>query len=102
MFNFGENLKNLRISKGFTQEQVAGLLDISKQSVSRWENNITYPDITFLPILALDSIIKRFQKNLRFDWNRFKCYCLLEISLNFHIFSINGCNTVEIMIPEIP
>ena len=52
MFNFGENLKNLRISKGLTQEQVAGLLDISKQSVSRWENNITYPDITFLPILA--------------------------------------------------
>ena len=52
MFNFGENLKKLRASKGLTQEQVAQLLDISKQSVSRWENNITYPDITFLPTLA--------------------------------------------------
>lgn len=51
-FNFGENIKVLRMQKGFTQEQVAELLDVSKQSVSRWENNVTYPDITFLPILA--------------------------------------------------
>ena len=51
-FDFGDNLKKLRISKGLTQEQVADLLDVSKQSISRWENNITYPDITFLPMLA--------------------------------------------------
>lgn len=51
-FNFGENLKTLRQAKGFTQEQAAELLNVSKQSISRWENNITYPDITFLPILA--------------------------------------------------
>ena len=51
-FNFGENLKSLRKQKCLAQEQVAELLDVSKQSVSRWENNITYPDITFLPILA--------------------------------------------------
>lgn len=51
-FNFGDHIKTLRKQKGLTQEQVAELLDVSKQSVSRWENNITYPDITFLPILA--------------------------------------------------
>ncbi|MBQ6996259.1 MAG: helix-turn-helix transcriptional regulator [Lachnospiraceae bacterium] len=51
-FNFGENIKRLRVTKGFTQEKVAELLDISKQSVSRWENNTTYPDISFLPTLA--------------------------------------------------
>lgn len=51
-FDFGENLKNLRKQKNLTQEQVAELLDVSKQSVSRWENNATYPDITFLPSLA--------------------------------------------------
>lgn len=51
-FDFGENLKQLRMTKGLTQEQVAELLNVSKQSVSRWENNVTYPDITFLPILA--------------------------------------------------
>lgn len=51
-FDFGENLKMLRKTKGLTQEQVADLLNVSKQSISRWENNTTYPDITFLPILA--------------------------------------------------
>lgn len=51
-FDFGENIKALRTQKGLTQEQVAELLGVSKQAVSRWENNATYPDITFLPILA--------------------------------------------------
>ncbi len=52
MFDFGKQLKDLRNAKGLTQEQVAELLNVSKQSVSRWENNVTYPDITFLPTLA--------------------------------------------------
>ena len=46
-FDFGKNLRDLRCSRGLTQEQAAELLDVSKQSVSRWENNVTYPDITF-------------------------------------------------------
>lgn len=52
MFDFGKQLKELRKQKGLTQEQVAELLNVSKQSVSRWENNLTYPDIVFLPTLA--------------------------------------------------
>ena len=52
MFDFGKQLKELRKSKELTQEQAAELLGISKQSVSRWENNSTYPDIMFLPTLA--------------------------------------------------
>ena len=51
-FDFGKNLRDLRVAKGLTQEQAAELLNVSKQSVSRWENNTTYPDITFLPSLA--------------------------------------------------
>ena len=52
MFNLSENLKALRVSRGFTQEQAAELLGVSKQSVSRWENGVTSPDITLLPALA--------------------------------------------------
>jgi transcriptional regulator with XRE-family HTH domain len=51
-FDFGANLRALRNSKCLTQEQAAELLNISKQSVSRWENGTTFPDITFLPQLA--------------------------------------------------
>ncbi len=52
MFDFGQQLKALRTEKGLTQEQAAELLNVSKQSISRWENNMTYPDVTFLPTLA--------------------------------------------------
>ena len=51
-FDFGANLRALRNEKGLTQEQAAELLDVSKQSVSRWETGITWPDISFLPRLA--------------------------------------------------
>ena len=51
-FDFGANLRALRCGKGLTQEQAAELLNVSKQSVSRWENGITWPDISFLPQLA--------------------------------------------------
>lgn len=51
-FDFGKNLLALRTGKGLTQEQAAELLNISKQSVSRWENGVTWPDVSFLPNLA--------------------------------------------------
>ena len=46
------NLKKYRILKNLTQEDVAGYLGITAQSVSKWERGETYPDITFLPALA--------------------------------------------------
>ena len=46
------NLKKYRIAKGLTQEEVAAFLEITAQSVSKWERGESYPDITFLPALA--------------------------------------------------
>lgn len=51
--NIGENLRQLRLQKGLTQEQLAEVFGISAQAVSRWENNTSYPDITLLPGLAI-------------------------------------------------
>ena len=47
-----ENLKKFRAEKGLTQEDIANYLNITPQSVSKWEREETYPDITFLPALA--------------------------------------------------
>ena len=41
----GCKLKNARNKKGITQEQAAELLDVSRQTISNWENNKSYPDI---------------------------------------------------------
>lgn len=52
MGTVGSNIKKLRISKGDTQEQLARELQISFQSVSKWENGAASPDIAFLPLIA--------------------------------------------------
>lgn len=51
--NIGDNLKQLRLKKGLTQEQLADVFGVSAQAVSRWENSTSYPDITLLPGLAI-------------------------------------------------
>lgn len=48
----GENLKKLRRDKDLTQEELAEILNVSAQSISRWETNMGYPDIELLPALA--------------------------------------------------
>ena len=47
-----ENIKKYRIARGYTQSELALLLSVSPQAVSRWENGQAFPDITFLPLLA--------------------------------------------------
>lgn len=42
---FGENLCKARKIKGLSQEDVAGSLNVSRQSVSFWENNQTVPSL---------------------------------------------------------
>ena len=48
----GKNIRMLRKSKSLTQEQFAERLGVSFQSVSRWENCVTYPDLEMMPIIA--------------------------------------------------
>ena len=50
--NIGENIRRLRRAADMTQEQLADKLGVAYQSVSRWENGTTYPDMEFLPVLA--------------------------------------------------
>ena len=48
----GERIATLRKKKKETQEQLAQALHISAQAVSKWERDISYPDISTLPHLA--------------------------------------------------
>jgi len=50
--NFAAVLISKRREKGITQDELATHIGVSKQSVSKWENGISYPDILLLPQLA--------------------------------------------------
>ena len=46
--SLAENLQYLRAREGVTQEQLAERLDVSRQSVSKWESNASYPEMDTL------------------------------------------------------
>lgn len=48
----GNRIKELRIKHGLTQEKLAQALNVTPQSISKWENDITMPDILLLPDLS--------------------------------------------------
>ena len=50
--DIGNKIKHLRQKANLTQEQLGANLGISAQSVSKWENSITMPDISLLPLLS--------------------------------------------------
>lgn len=48
----GENIRAYRKKHDLTQEELAERLGVTYQSVSRWENGATYPDLELLPAIA--------------------------------------------------
>lgn len=52
MQHIGDKIKMLRKNKGMTQEQLAEILSVSSQTVSKWENAVSTPDISLLPVIA--------------------------------------------------
>ena len=61
---FSENLQYLRARQGLTQEQLAERLDVSRQSVSKWESNLSFPEMdTILKLcdlfdVSLDTLLR--------------------------------------------
>lgn len=60
----GSKLKEARMNSGFTQENVAEEIDVSRQTISNWENEKSYPDIisvirlSDLYNVSLDNLLK--------------------------------------------
>ena len=72
----GSKLKNARNKKGITQEQAAELLDVSRQTISNWENNKSYPDIisvikmSDIYSVSLDHLLKE-EKSMNQTYHEF-------------------------------
>lgn len=50
----GKKLKDARMKSGFTQEMVAEKINVSRQTISNWENEKSYPDI--ISVIELSSL----------------------------------------------
>ncbi len=71
----GEKLYELRKKHGLSQEQLAEALNVSRQSISKWEGNVNYPDSDKLIALSdyfhvsLDYLMKadKMNETIRID-----------------------------------
>lgn len=52
MKSLGKKIRTLRKNKNMTQEQLAEVLSVSAQSVSKWENELSTPEVAILPVIA--------------------------------------------------
>ena len=49
---FAENLKQIRKEMHLSQEDLAEMLDVSRQAVSKWEQGMGYPEVEKLLLLS--------------------------------------------------
>ena len=67
----GKKLKDARMSSGLTQENVAEEINVSRQTISNWENEKSYPDIisaiklSNLYSISLDDLLKGDNKMIK-------------------------------------
>ncbi len=50
--DIGIQMKVARMNAGLTQSEAARLIGVSRQTLSNWENERTYPDVTQLPVMS--------------------------------------------------
>ena len=96
--DIGSKIKAARIEKKLTQEQVAELLGVSRQTISNWENEKSYPDIISVIKMSecydvsLDYLLKGEQKMKTY-------YDYLEESTNVVKSNANSLMFLWIILP---
>lgn len=87
----GTKLSKLRKENNYTQEQLASILEVSRQAVSKWESDITYPETEKL--LKLGELYKCSMDYLLKDIESAKEDATSEnrktISLALNLYSLN-------------
>lgn len=74
----GEKIKSLRKEKNISQESLAKVLGVTFQAVSKWETNVTVPDVTLIPSIASFfgvSIDELFDYNIFENEQRIESIC---------------------------
>ncbi len=105
----GKKLKEARMSSGLTQERVAEEIDVSRQTISNWENEKSYPDIvsvirlSSLYSISLDELLKgdmKMMEHLEESTNVVKSNQKLIGAAVVNIVLIAALVMMNVLIPE--
>lgn len=100
---FGDRLKQLRMSRGLSQEQLAEKISVSRQAITKWETNRGVPDIENMVSLAeifritLDELVLAENENTGKKTARFESETVYDIDCSKH-FDIHMGSAKKIMI----
>lgn len=67
----GQKISDLRKQRGMTQDELADVMGVSSQAVSKWENDLSIPDLPILMELSnyfnisLDDLVKEREETVR-------------------------------------
>jgi transcriptional regulator with XRE-family HTH domain len=100
--NIGEKLKLRRKKVGYTQERVAEMMNITRQTLSNWEIGKNYPDIDCILLASIDD--QQFNAKTVFEahllsfnsWINSKCTSIIcNLSQSFLLYNLVQihCNT---------
>lgn len=91
--NFSKQLKMYRERDGYSQEELAQKIYVTRQSISKWENDHTYPDIHNLIALStlfdvtLDELVKGDVEKMKKSMDREKMDKLTWVMLIFTVLT---------------
>lgn len=100
----GEKLQNLRKENNYTQEELADILGVSRQSVSKWESDVAFPETDKLITLAklyhctVDYLLNTDNNDITSETNSFSEKTGVETTNKKRIPFIIACISVHILV----
>ncbi|MBQ6936633.1 MAG: helix-turn-helix transcriptional regulator, partial [Clostridia bacterium] len=101
----GELISSLRHEKGFTQKELAEKLNVTDKAVSKWERDVSLPDINTIPKLAeilgisIEELIKSNPQN---NTKNRKIDYLIDLILKAVPMALGVCVVVTSILDELP
>lgn len=101
----GELISSLRHKKGFTQKELAEKLNVTDKAVSKWERDVSLPDINTIPKLAeilnisIEELIKSNPQN---NTKNRKTDYLIDLILKAVPMALGVCVVVTAVLDELP
>ncbi|MDO4291353.1 MAG: helix-turn-helix transcriptional regulator [Eggerthellaceae bacterium] len=106
----GSNIKRQRAQHGLSQEDLAAAIYVSRQTISSWENDKTYPDVQSLLLLSnlfgvsIDDLVKGDVKVMEkvLDEDVRKLNALTAAMVAFLVLALVGMTAVDLAFDNMP